>query len=1760
MRTLLATAICALILGAQTAHGAEEPRLLNACESAKGLAITWGGTLADTRVEAVDTAPYATQGKAAIRVCSVVTPGAKRNEYAAFRLPIPPADMKGKTLLFDAATATPDTAKGFYVRGFNKAGKHVLSWYSWSGVLTDKPRTFALTPRAESSGLEWEKAKIEEPGDTVVALDFIVGSGAKGKPYDLYIDNVRLASSQIAAANAKPRTICDAETLQGVSIGLNPPDTVLELNADAAYVSQGKKSLHLAGKRPVGAKGSTYLAIDIALEGLDMRGLALAFDAWTDTPEATQALYVRGYDATGKCVASWASWKVAWKGKTSFELIPKLSLGQLAWEAEEIKSPDLSRIAKLRFYIGSRKDGADFGIYLDNIRTLAAQTQSFGDIDKAAPLFPDTALMEAGKPAALIVVPEGPAWQEVAEELNLALADAGATALPVRQADEVADSELAETNAVLIGSVVNNRRLLYPYSHLQVFADDYYPGPEGYDLRSVSDPWGTGKNILSIGASDAAGARAAIAALKKKWRSRDNVLIVPRILEVHLTGEAARWQRYFDTPPDENYLADQKKAAQSGLERGVHTGLFGQARNVGRLYCLSRHTAYARAFVWLIQRAKQHHDSDPDTYGGPWGMDSDFTIYGVLPAWDEIEECTELTDRERLEVSRILFEWVADVGVRKGSAHGRRVRFNHQTFPALGITYAGHYFSRRYKSAEAKRWLDIAKTTFDLQIETYKPHCDCNTYQWLTLYHTILYSLATQNLKYFETGQARRNVDYVIHTMNNLGYQVAYGDIGGWGPIGTEYYILQAAEWFYRDGRARWAIEKKSAESNRLNLTQFTTRQASPARPDDLLGASIWPLAQLWYDTFLTKSGIEYPKTFDKIVFRDGFEPDDTYLLLDGLSVGGHRHMDGNAILGWSQHGRIWLADGDYIKALPKFHNGVLILRNGQSQQIPDACELVSFSDMPALAVSRTAMRNYAGVDWTRNLLWLKGQGFVVLDRMQAIEQGDYSFRALWQTVGDVELRHATLDIEQKGRFARFVMTPDTPAMLHHDPALGKNWSSYPYGHEPVIRVMQGIAAARLEPGQTTDLFTALHSSGDKPSQAALVRVAPNAAVLTGAGDPGLVYAPSPGGDAGIPGLVSGEAALFVVRPKSFHAIGARRFDFLGISRNFDQPTDVEIDLESMTLSTRPTAQTADAQAEPAASEKLAAAAEPREAILALLDKAAPPAAPSRAGPQAPAVEPLWKYASIPDRFLISNNAGAYGAVDTGARYACSPEPLSANVFSQQEGANTLDRAFDGQELGTSGAVMWDDDQEVTVDLSFSDPSHVASILIKAWFATSSSKNTLYQLGRIRILASNDGFQNDSREIADFKDSEMHPSWGTPIDYPFKDLDIEARDLRFIFTPRPGTAVYISEIEVWGKPPNLSVETAGPEMLDKFSCLATGDLDGDGVEEIVAGAESGNVYCLSADGQLRWRVPTSGAIHAIATVDYQGDGKRWVVAGGAAAKAIAIDGQGKIQWTYPMPTYKRAGYIHVAFAADLDGQGRQTAILGADNWRFFAIDAQGKKRWHYESVHPSTAGAAVDIDDDNRQEVALGTAYYWWHLVAPDGSKKWGYRTRGGPGVTAIASGNTTGDARPEIFFGGEDSLVQAVDAQGEGIWQFNTGDEVTALQCVNLDTDGPAKILVSSLSFNAYCLDGQGRVVWRTDLGSPVRSAVCMPSPAKPVFALGCDNGNVYLLDPADGGRTLGRTPTGGRVVDIEAVPGAGRPFFVTAGDNGYLMAIPSQ
>ncbi len=1563
---------------------------------------------------------------------------------------------------------------------------------------------------------------------------------------------------------------CDRLDGVTVSSGADWPETRLELNTDPAWKSEGDASIHLSGVSPADAAGNSYLSIDVPVGDVDLTGKAIIFDAWTSQPENTRALYVRGYNAAGECVLSYLNWSgpLADGSRKTIELMRGFSQ-LLAWEQKMVETDDTTSVTMLRFYIGTSGKGVPFDLYLDNIRIAESNIRSFNDVTEVKPQVRRTPIVVGGEPRAQIVAPAAAEWRAVADELQAMIADLTGAQVPIVSAGEIDDAAMRDSTAIVMGSVVVNPRMLYLYAHCYLFADDVYPGGDGYEVRTVHDPWGTDQNVLSIGASTPAGARAALAALREQLAAGADLVLEPTLL-VELSPEARRrWGAAFTTEPDDAWFEGVKAAAERDLQSGAHTGLFGRAARIGRSYELTGKDGYARAFAWLILRAKAHRDTNPTTYGGPWGMDSDFRCYDVIPAWDAVEESPVLSDEERMDVTRALFQWVTEaVASEAGRSMGaKHPRHNHNTFAALGSMYAGEYFSKYYDAGEGERWLAIADDCFTDQAKYFKSHEDCNGYQWLTLYHTMRYALARPDLTYFENGNVRRCADYAIMCMDNLGYSVTYGDTGAFTGWWSEMPFLEGAHWYYRDPRFAWVTRRKREVSGRMDLSWCAT-DGEGAQPVDLLGAQAFPLEPAWWQAMGGPDAVPLEQAVDKVVFRDGFDPQDDYLLLDGLNGGGHQHYDGNSISRITANGRIWLADASYMDSLPKYHSTALVLRDGQSSPLPSFVELEHLRDLPDVGFSETTLRNYAGVDWHRNIFWLKGEWFLVADEMTAQEAGDYSFRILWQTIGDVEPGDDGLLVEQAGQHCAIRMTPDLRFTLDHDAEYGANWRGYEFIEDPVVHKLQGIWNGRLGAGETVTLFTLIHPSGEQASPLHLTRLGPNEVAVTGDETPTIAAVGDGGRPMSLAGQAEAQAHAALLRPGLLALFDAASVSYGG-EMMYLGGADVQMALGEGDVITCPQAgRTATPPAEQTTQfvpEIVGFGDAQVRAMIEMALAAAPAVETPRVGiGEAPELTRLWDYGETLDSYLLTGNRGIFGAVDTSLTMSCDPQPLAANVFGTEDGTNTLDNIVDGGVQSLDECVMWDDDQPVTINLSFDGVYDIDSIVVRAWFATSSSKGKLFQVQDITIAASDDGFAGDTREIVNFTDTEQHGNWGAPghapHDYEFEGLGTHAKDLRLSLTPRPGTAIYLAELEVYGTREGIEALALRPGanvMVHSFAALHGADVDGDGADEIVAGSTNGSVCLFESDGSLAWQREIGGRVLAVSTVNFAGRDRPVIVAGGTGAMLHAFSATGEELWTFAFPNYHGTGVVTSLFPADLTGDGNDAVIVGTESWRYYAIDSQGSEIWHVESVRKSTVGAAGDLDGDGRDEVVAGTEYHSWPVYDEDGTRLFSYAPRTGPGTNDVVVDDLDGDGTPEIAFAGRDSFVHVIDAQGELLFKFGTGDEVTSLTTVSAP-DGGRLLVAGSRSFNLYAFDAAGNVVWRDDLGYPITDVATVQTAAGERVAATTDSGAVLLVDAADGS-VVGdyQLLLGGITLVAADLDGDGAQELAVSGRDGNLTAL---
>ncbi|MBI5395896.1 MAG: PQQ-like beta-propeller repeat protein, partial [Verrucomicrobia bacterium] len=908
--------------------------------------------------------------------------------------------------------------------------------------------------------------------------------------------------------------------------------------------------------------------------------------------------------------------------------------------------------------------------------------------------------------------------------------------------------------------------------------------------------------------------------------------------------------------------------------------------------------------------------SKPATYGGPWGMDADFNSMQVIAAWDLVEESQVFTEAERLEVTGIIAEYACYLGTF-GGFQRQHVRHNHNTFPALGLFFAADYFGKYYRVVEAARWLAAADACFQAQAVSFKAQEDSNGYQWLTVGHLMRYALARPDHTYFANGNARRTLDLAVATMDNLGFQSAFGDVGGWRGWASEVPLWKIGAWYFGEPAYRWAVEKERPVQPwaRVTMNEHETGSPQAIMPKGFDGTRVFPMERRFYDYWAppATNGVDklwlapVEQAYEKVSFRGSFDERAPYLLLDGIGCGGHRHYDGNALIRYSDRGREWFADGDYIKALPKFHTSVLVFRDGQSSTLPPFCALEAHADLPRAGLVRSTVRGYGDADWSRNLVWLKGGCFVAIDSLKARTAGEYSFRTVWHTLGEPRIERNRFTLEQKGE--RFVLDNLDGARLKltDDESLGKNWNGYTNA-APVVRILQQIAGRAMKLGEShhfLNVFGAFAFTSVRASDTSvLVRVGDETALVGVTDGKRIVVAPG----------IETDAAIYVLRPRGFSL--AKVTILVADGRTLfraDAPVNVECDADEARAVVESHSRV---NVEFFARAPQAVAPGRQEIVLKNISRTVllslPPAVPavasaSAATAQVPALPVRWTF---------------------GGSFTC----LSAADLDGDKRAETIAGGADGRVccIGPDGKLRWE---------------FKASKAVKAVWAGDFGVVVGCADGKVHLLDAN-GRKLWSHEFPYYKRSPV-------VSVVFAaDLDGSGRKAIIVGTE----SWHFYALDRSGK------ELWRYESVHGSTCGTAADLDGDGKQEVIAGTEYYWWHAITPDGKRRWNYSTRTGPHAncVAAGDVNGDGKREVVFGGADGNLHALSAGGKLLWQFNTGD-------EVTGVAVADGRVFATSM----SFNLYELDGSGKLLWRRDRGDVLRDLAQVDVSGDGHPQIAI---------------------------------------------------------------------------------------------------------------------------------------------------------------------------------------------
>jgi hypothetical protein len=666
----------------------------------------------------------------------------------------------------------------------------------------------------------------------------------------------------------------------------------------------------------------------------------------------------------------------------------------------------------------------------------------------------NTPLVSRGVLNVTIIYPAcDPAFEQLAHKLAGALQPFAGTA-----ANLVADRAVIPTihdrlpalyrqqPLILLGNLNTNRALLPLYARYYCFTDAIYPGGDGYDLRTLVNPYGQGANVILAGGSSLAGVEKAVDRLIDQIQAAalSGGLVLPFLLEIELDPDLR--QKLYAWPDAPLAISLPNDAVEWLKGVGAYAMMYAATgdRRFGEL---------GGKYLRLVNAQMT------DSYG-----DRHYYMERLMRAIPWLAAGGFLDAADILRTDNLL------LGMALGSQAAWWRMSSAQ--PPLGHRHHGKgtyefYLIARFLREQAApepevaalcdRWIQECQTFLDALGRALLDDQDDET--TLNNLSTVFwYSLSEERFDFFESGSARAWAQRVIALHDNTG---AAAGPGGYGEsLLSMTYVQQeattpiaACAFYYQDGQFKWVLHNLPRLNPPLRggfwsfcpifIHKFDTGpELAPQAPGGLTGLKLLPATpyqmalnnnppqHIEYaghmvnapETWMSPEGVganRLPRDmgFDKLVLRGGYQRDDPYLVIQGYQ-GGFRwqgHMKAaNCILRFSQAGHIFLMQNTRAHS-QYYKNGVLVSDGFNSDPMPPIAEWLAVDDFSQAGLSVTRLNAYHHTAWSRHLFWSKGADdyFVVVDCIVPEVDGDYAAVCTWRTLGYAALEGRTWRADQ---------------------------------------------------------------------------------------------------------------------------------------------------------------------------------------------------------------------------------------------------------------------------------------------------------------------------------------------------------------------------------------------------------------------------------------------------------------------------------------------------------------------------------------------------------------------------------------------------------------------------------------------------------------------------------------------------------------------------------------------------------------------------
>lgn len=1335
-----------------------------------------------------------------------------------------------------------------------------------------------------------------------------------------------------------------------------------------------------------------------------------------------------------------------------------------------------------------------------------------------------TAIVAGGQPAAVIVRPASGEHDAQAEAIRAAIAEITGVTVPIVTDTDPAAALPPQTNLIVLGSRDWNATIEGLYEGFFTLVDARYPGPGGWVVRSIHNPYGDGHNVIIAGASEPAQVALATDALIGMLHAASagqGELSVGWLREIHLSDR-------YEVPraPEEMEIWEASRTYGS-------SGYFGW--NI-----ISKHMAayyetgdqyHAREFLRLsfpdeaaiaeIERLDgERIENKHDPLAGPYH----YSAHMMVMFWDLIEEDPFFTDEQRLRITNALSRQLTHRAVEGvyGSANPPgSVGNRHGDWSAMSLYALARYFERDYGGPIWEAALRSSEIYFSgIERSAWLAGNNDHLFWYTSYYDPILdymhlsgYRGGMDNLK-----QALRTQD-ILFT----------GTADDWGLRASSLNFLHRAADITGDGRFVFYRQRTGLDTDVFRLGQsWWPTHIPPREPTELQGT--WTLQPMPEPMWRGRgSGIPLEQQFLWGTWRNTLDDGGDLVMIKGHNGGGRLPYHTFSIMEQRLAGRT-LLKGYRTQVLTSADGMVapiVAMDSGLVDHGTLGDTLYAIGDVPRMAFA----------DWQRSFIQREGRYALFVDDLAFSTNSDnVKVETEWNTVGGSwNARRNVLAIqgsgpaseragwvERRALDADIICGPGTPAELLSDldsidivllkAAEPGTWIEMPFTLDEPI---------------TGQVYADLLDYTDR----GIVRISLDGEVLAENVDHSAAAATRRLVDLGERTLAAGEHALRVEvtagRPESERMY----VGLVGVAIRPEGVPDAQPQVFELHSSDVLRAEGGGM----VVMQWLGTAAEGQHRIFFHLL--------------------AHRDADAPDALAC------YRIADHAAALAL-PEPALA-VRGEFEDT-TADLAVLASDhlfaRGLTASPLASATAPVTVDWDFATGALAASADAPATLAVRTA----------------DG----EREIA-LAPGEPVSIDATPDGAVLTDLGQRlAGHLTRGRTERERQLAAAREPTPIGTPEiasTMAAQVAGAPVAALTIARDGGDL--------TAIAEGTTVHLLAADGSSAGTMQTDGAIRVIAwwpehelllagcedeqVIAFGLDGqRRWSF---VSEMDQAVWEAGKQYWfksAYPgihgLATGAFMGGESQAFVGSactleiLDGDGqlvRRMPIFWGNGWKFQLIDGPGNARRLLVARWPNGTDTLAVVNSETLSETK---SFYG----VPEGHTMVGGWTQ--QNRTGIIYADMDGDRTPELVTAtnGIWNRVTVFNDQGAPLFnaQFGPGpsnrpyETMRDLEVADLDGDGDREIIVAISEGLVVALDHECRKVWATRLPSPPTQleAITPPGADLPVILAGCEDGTVVRLTGS--GEIVALGSAGGRVATMTVASTPAGPLAVVATSDGAV------